>query len=101
MLPILNIAVKAARSAGKMIIRAQDQVDTLTIIEKGNRDYASQIDKKAEEIIIRTIKDAYPTHGILGEESGAIDTDKADTIWIIDPLDGTTNFIHGFPQYCV
>lgn len=100
MTPIINIAVKAARLAGRMIVRAQDQVETMPIVEKGRGDYATKVDRHAEEIIIDTIKKAYPDHGILGEEFGSIDRD-AETIWIIDPLDGTTNFIHGFPQYCV
>ncbi len=101
--PIVNIAVTAARSAGKIIVRAQDQMDKLHIIEKGKNDFASQVDKAAEEIIIETIKKAYPQHSILGEESGHIpgQGQGADTTWIIDPLDGTTNFIHGFPQFCI
>lgn len=100
MTPILNIAVKAARLAGKIIVRAQDNLENLSVTEKGQNDYVTKIDKQAEEAIIDMIKKAYPDHGILGEESGEIDS-HAETIWIIDPLDGTTNFIHGFPQYCV
>ncbi|HRE31014.1 MAG TPA: inositol monophosphatase family protein [Candidatus Berkiella sp.] len=99
--PIVNIAIKAARSAGKMILRAQDTAESLTVIEKGHHDYASQVDKAAEEIIIDTIKRAYPQHTILGEEHGLIEGSDEDTQWIIDPLDGTTNFLHGFPQFCV
>lgn len=101
MSPIINIAIKAARLAGKLILRAQDEVESLTIVEKGRNDFATKVDRNAEEIIIETIKRAYPSHGILGEESGSIDTENAETIWIIDPLDGTTNFLHGFPQYCI
>lgn len=101
MSPILNIAVKAARLAGKIIMHGQDNLDHLTIIEKGQHDYASKIDHQAEAMIIETIKKAYPEHAILGEESGAIDMDRSETVWIIDPLDGTTNFLHGFPQFCV
>ena len=100
--PLVNIAIKAARLAGKIIVRAQDQVENLSIIEKGRNDYASQVDKAAEEIIIETIHKAYPHHGILGEETGSTPAkDDSDTTWIIDPLDGTTNFLHGFPQFCV
>lgn len=99
--PIVNIAVKAARNAGKIILRAQDSVESLTIIEKGHNDFASQVDKAAEEIIIDTIKRAYPHHSILGEEHGLIEGDDFETQWIIDPLDGTTNFLHGFPQFCI
>lgn len=100
--PIVNIAVTAARSAGKIILRAQDQMDKLHVVEKGVNDFASQVDKAAEEIIIETIKKAYPQHDILGEESGLIPGNgSSDVTWIIDPLDGTTNFIHGFPQFCI
>lgn len=99
--PMVNIAVKAARSAGKMILRAQDNVDSLTIIEKGRNDFASQVDKAAEEIIIDTIKRVYPHHSILGEEFGLQEGEDDEIQWIIDPLDGTTNFLHGFPQFCI
>lgn len=99
--PILNIAINAARSAGRLIIRAQDQAASLSIVSKGHNDFATQVDKAAEEIIIETIHKAYPDHAILGEESGYTKAAQADHLWIIDPLDGTTNFLHGFPQYCV
>ncbi len=100
--PIVNIAVSAARSAGKVILRAQDQMDKLQVIEKGRNDYASQVDKAAEEIIIETIKKSYPNHAILAEESGLTPGNgSSDVTWIIDPLDGTTNFLHGFPQFCI
>lgn len=98
---IINIAIKAARLAGKIIVHAQDNLENLAIIQKGHNDYASRVDRQAEEIIIDTIKKAYPEHAILAEESGATDIDRSETVWIIDPLDGTTNFLHGFPQYCV
>lgn len=98
---ILNIAIKAARLAGKIIVHAQDHRENLAIIQKGPNDFASKIDHQAEEIIIDTIKRAYPEHAILAEESGATDLDRSETVWIIDPLDGTTNFLHGFPQCCV
>lgn len=100
--PLLNIAVKAARAAGKMIVRVSDEVKPLTIERKGLNDFVSQVDKAAEAIIIDTIRKNYPRHKILAEESGFIEGRNAEDItWIIDPLDGTTNFIHGFPQYCV
>jgi myo-inositol-1(or 4)-monophosphatase len=99
--PIVNIAVSAARQAGKVILRAQDRMDSLEIIEKGKNDFASQVDKAAEDIIIDTIKKAYPHHAILAEESGVMSGKDNDTTWIIDPLDGTTNFLHGFPHFCV
>lgn len=100
--PIINIATKAARLAGKIILRSQDQLENLAIIEKGRNDFTSQVDKAAEDIIIDTIKKAYPHHAILGEEGGLIPgSDSQGTTWIIDPLDGTTNYLHGFPQFCV
>ncbi|MEY2865698.1 MAG: inositol monophosphatase family protein [Candidatus Methylopumilus sp.] len=98
--PMLNIAVKAARRAGAIINRASQDIGTLTIKSKNFNDFVSEVDVAAERAIIETLKDAYPTHGFLGEESGSTSY-QSDFIWIIDPLDGTTNFLHGFPQYCV
>jgi len=97
--PMLNIAVKAARRAGNLIHRAADNIDHLTVTKKSNADYVSEVDKAAERTIIETILDVYPTHAILAEESGA--QGESEYLWIIDPLDGTTNFLHGFPQYAV
>jgi myo-inositol-1(or 4)-monophosphatase len=100
--PMLNIAVKAARRAGGVINRASRNLDTLAVREKAANDYVSEVDKEAEQTIIRTLLEAYPKHSILAEESGALNVDaKSDYQWIIDPLDGTTNFVHGFPQYAV
>ena len=105
MLPMLNTAVKAARRAGVIINRASDDVDRLTIHSKGENDFVTEVDQKAEQAIIQTLHDAYPDHAILAEESGASGSlegaDEAEYQWIIDPLDGTTNFLHGFPQYCI
>ncbi|MFM1824419.1 MAG: inositol monophosphatase [Pseudomonadota bacterium] len=98
--PMLNIAVKAARRAGAIINRASQDIGTLTIKSKNFNDFVSEVDIAAERAIIDTLKDAYPTHGFLGEESGST-SHQSDFIWIIDPLDGTTNFLHSFPQYCV
>ncbi len=97
--PMLNIAVKAARRAGNLIHRAADNIDHLTVTKKSNADYVSEVDKAAERTIIQTILDVYPSHAILAEESGA--QGESEYLWIIDPLDGTTNFLHGFPQYAV
>ena len=97
--PFVNTAVKAARKAGSIIVRHMDQLDQLTVEVKGRNDFVSSVDKLAEEEIIYTIKDTYPDHAILGEESGSQGT--SDYEWIIDPLDGTTNYLHGFPQYAV
>ena len=99
MQPMLNIAVRAARSAGDLILRSSDNVGRLTIDQKGKNDYASEVDRMAEREIISIIKAAYPEHAILAEESG--EHKGNDFVWVIDPLDGTTNFLHGFPQYAV
>ena len=98
--PMLTIAIRAARSAGDQILRAMDNVGQLQINNKGRNDYASEVDRAAEVEIIHTIRKAYPDHGILAEESGAQAGDSP-YLWIIDPLDGTTNFLHGFPQFAV
>ena len=98
--PMLTIAIRAARSAGDQILHAMDKVGQLQISHKGKNDYASEIDRKAESEIIHIIHKAYPDHGILAEESGA-HSGNSDYVWIIDPLDGTTNFLHGFPQFAV
>ncbi|OUR89138.1 inositol monophosphatase, partial [Cycloclasticus sp. 44_32_T64] len=98
--PMLNIAIRAARQAGDIIIRSADSIDTLKITIKSQNDYATEIDKRAEEEIIHTLLTAYPDHGVLAEESGYLN-EEAEYIWIIDPLDGTTNYMHGFPHYAV
>jgi len=97
--PMLNMAVKAARSAGQIIMRHLDQLERLTVEIKGRKDYVSEVDRMAEHEIIRILHAAYPNHGILAEETGAHAGD--DFVWIIDPLDGTTNFLHGFPHFGV
>src|SRR5947208_3147265 len=98
--PILNIAVRAARRAGSIINRAALDSGGLRVTSKRAKDFVTQVDHAAEEAIIEIVRKAYPDHGLLAEESGAANPD-AEHVWIIDPLDGTTNFIHGFPQYCV
>lgn len=103
--PLLNIAVKAARRAGSIINRAALDRTQLEIRAKRANDFVTQVDRAAENAIIDIIRLAHPDHAIVAEESGASEATgagaKADYRWIIDPLDGTTNFIHGFPQYCV
>ena len=99
MQPMLNTAVRAARSAGDLILRSSDNIGQLRIDQKGKNDYASEVDRMAEREIISIIKAAYPDHAILAEESGQHHGN--DFVWVIDPLDGTTNFLHGFPQYAV
>lgn len=97
--PMLNIAVKAARRAGNLIYRATDKIDHLTVTKKSHADFVSEVDRAAEQTIIQTLLEAYPDHAILAEESGA--HGDSEYVWIIDPLDGTTNFLHGFPQFAV
>ena len=97
---MLNTAVKAARRAGNIIARASRNLEVLSVREKAANDYVSEVDAEAERAVIQTLHQAYPNHSILAEESGA--SGKASEYrWIIDPLDGTTNFLHGFPQYAV
>jgi len=98
--PMLNTAVKAARKAGSIITRASFDIDKLTIRAKRQKDYVSEVDHAAEDAILSVLREAYPDHAVLAEESGASDT-KSDYVWVIDPLDGTTNFLHGNPQYCI
>jgi myo-inositol-1(or 4)-monophosphatase len=97
--PMLNIAVRAARQAGDVIMRRFDRLDTLKIATKSRNDFVSEVDRQAEEVIIDTIKAAYPDHAILAEESGRQEGNEFE--WVIDPLDGTTNYLHGFPQFAV
>jgi myo-inositol-1(or 4)-monophosphatase len=99
--PILNIAIRAARRAGTVIVKAIEKRQYLQIDTKGQNDFVSNIDRKAEAVIIEIVRKAYPNHAILAEESGAITKTGTDFQWIIDPLDGTTNFLHGNPQFAV
>ena len=99
---MLNVAVKAARAAGAIINRAALDVESVRVSAKQTNDFVTEIDQAAEAAIIETLLTAYPGHGILAEESGSEHGAKdSEFVWIIDPLDGTTNFIHGFPVYCV
>jgi len=97
---MVNIAVRAARAAGDIIVRNMDRLDRLKIVSKQNNDFVSNVDNMAEQTIIATIREAYPDHGILAEESGK-QGKESEFLWIIDPLDGTTNYLHGFPQFAV
>ena len=99
--PMLNIAIKAARRAGSIINRAALEGGALEVKAKNKNDFVTQVDKAAEQAIIGVIHTAYPDHSILAEESGDTPGARAEYRWVIDPLDGTTNYIHGFPQYCV
>ena len=100
--PMLTTAVKAARRAGSIINRGARDLDLLTVTAKGPKDFVSEVDRAAEAAIVETLRAAYPGHAILAEEGTAKGLNAAaEYVWIIDPLDGTTNFLHGFPQYCV
>ncbi len=100
--PMINVAIKAARAAGAIINRAALDVEAVRISQKQVNDFVTEVDHAAEQAIIEMLLTAYPGHGILAEESGSEHGAKdSDYVWIIDPLDGTTNFIHGLPVYCV
>ncbi len=99
MQPLLNIAVRAARRAGEVIVRSLNRLESLTVSSKGRNDFVSEVDHAAEREIIGTIRRHYPQHAFLAEESGR--SGEHDTLWIVDPLDGTTNFLHGFPVFAV
>lgn len=96
---MLTIAVRAAREASRIITRNFNRIDRLTITDKGSNDFVSEVDRNAEAVIINILREKYPHHAILAEESGKHVGD--DYQWIIDPLDGTTNFLHGFPQFAI
>ncbi|MDO9617445.1 MAG: inositol-phosphate phosphatase [Pseudomonas sp.] len=103
MQPMLNIALRAARSAGEMIFRSIERLDVISVDEKDAKEYVTEIDRSAELLIIQALRKAYPTHSFLGEEGGLIEGsgEGTDYLWIIDPLDGTTNFIRGVPHFAV
>ncbi|QLH42990.1 MAG: inositol monophosphatase [Coxiellaceae bacterium] len=98
--PMLNIAIKAARDASKIILRSFDRLDRITVTEKSRNEFVTEVDRASEQIIIETILKAYPNHSIMAEESGHIEGSE-EYQWIIDPLDGTHNFIHGIPHFAI
>lgn len=99
--PIIHVAIQAARAAGNVISRAATRLDKVIIAEKGPNDWVTDVDQRAENEIIAIIHKAYPSHAVLGEESGGDTSSEHEFQWIIDPLDGTRNFIHGFPHFAV
>ena len=101
--PMLNIAIRAARAGGAVIVRHVDRLDTVSVSEKSRNDFVSDVDRQAEAMIVDTIRKSYPDHAILAEESGAMPAGGSggDYRWIIDPLDGTNNFLHGYPHFAV
>lgn len=96
---MLNMALRAGRKAAELIERSMERLDFVTIEEKGRNDFVTEIDKKSEQEIIYHLRKAYPDHAFMGEEGGQ--QGESDYVWIIDPLDGTTNFIHGIPHFAV
>jgi len=98
---MVNIALRAARSAGDKIVRAAERMDLVKVDEKGRNDFVTDVDRASEQEIISHLHKAYPDHRILGEESGYVGNQDSDYLWIIDPLDGTTNFLRGIPHYAV
>ena len=99
MQPLLNIAMRAARRAGDLIVKSLSRLDSLKIDSKSRNDFVTDVDRKSEADIIATIRRSHPQHAFLAEESGR--TGENEFVWIIDPLDGTTNFLHGFPTFAV
>ncbi|WP_317928650.1 inositol monophosphatase family protein [Halioxenophilus sp. WMMB6] len=99
--PMLNIALRAARKAAEKIERALERVDLINIEPKGRNDFVTEVDRASEKEIIYHLRKAYPDHSILGEESGELPGTNPDYQWVIDPLDGTTNFIHGIPHFSI
>jgi len=96
---MLNIGIRAARAAGDQIIRYMDRVQDIPVSSKGRNDFVTEVDRRAETIIMDTIRKSYPGHAFIAEESGVHGEDEYQ--WVIDPLDGTTNYLHGFPQFAV
>ena len=99
--PMVTIALRAARKAGDLIVRASDELDRVGHQAKGIADYVTEVDIAAEQEILYQLGKAYPDHAFLAEESGQTGNAKSDHLWVIDPLDGTSNFMRGIPHYCV
>lgn len=98
---IINIALRAAREASDLIVQATDRLDRVQVFRKGINDYVTNIDQDVEALLIAAIQKAYPEHGFVGEESGTIEGEDKSTVWYIDPIDGTRNFMRGFPHFCI
>lgn len=99
--PVVTIMVKAARQGGNVLLRNINKLDSLNVVEKERLDYASEVDADAEKAVIKELRRAYPDYSVLGEESGGQAGKNGRYTWVIDPLDGTSNFLRGFPHYCV
>jgi myo-inositol-1(or 4)-monophosphatase len=99
--PVVSVMVKAARMGGNVLLRNINKLDSLSVVEKGRMDYASEVDADAEKAVIKELRRGYPDYAILGEEGGAQGGRDGRHTWVIDPLDGTSNYLRGFPHYCV
>jgi len=99
--PMLNIAIRATRAGGRVLTQNLTRTDSLRTTEKGRNDFVTEVDRKSEAAIIAVLQKAYPDHAILGEESGDSGSIDAEFKWFIDPLDGTTNYLHGYPSFSV
>jgi myo-inositol-1(or 4)-monophosphatase len=97
--PVVNVMVKAARAAGNVLLRSMHKLDAINVVEKDRMDFASEVDEQAEKTIIKELRRAYPDHALLGEETGQ--QGKGHSTFVIDPLDGTSNFLRGIPHWCV
>ena len=97
--PAVTVMVKAARLAGNVLLRNINKLEALNVVQKGRMDYASEVDADAEKVIVKELKRAYPDYGVFGEEGGVQGNGRL--MWVIDPLDGTSNYLRGFPHYCV
>jgi len=99
--PAVNVMVKAARLGGNVLLRNINRLDALNVVQKQRMDYASEVDAEAEKVIVKELRRAYPDYGVLGEEGGHQPGRQSRFQWVIDPLDGTSNYLRGFPHYCV
>ncbi|ACD58580.1 inositol monophosphatase family protein [Xanthomonas oryzae pv. oryzae] len=99
--PAVTVMVKAARLAGNVLLRGINKLDALNVVQKGRMDYASEVDADAEKVIIKELKRGYPEYAVFGEEGGVQGGKSGRYTWVIDPLDGTSNYLRGFPHYCV
>lgn len=99
--PAVTVMVKAARLGGNVLLRGINKLDALNVVQKGRMDYASEIDTDAEKVIIKELKRGYPEYAVFGEEGGVQGGKSGRYTWVIDPLDGTSNYLRGFPHYCV
>lgn len=99
--PVVTVMVKAARTGGNVLLRSINKLDALNVVQKDRMDYASEVDQDAEKAIIKELKRAYPDYGVVGEEGGKVAGRNPRYHWVIDPLDGTSNYLHGIPHYCV